>query len=213
MSSVLFFLNKIRCAKVFCRTPLYPILFCVLHDHNFSFLRYQKQRCQVLKILRNTSPEQKIVELSTGLPGESQATMGQDLVSREKNPFLKVESKPRTKTFLMSSAIFFLSKFSVQNFCCRLSLFIQYWFSLNKIVAYPFGVVLFCFFIWCKFLLNLQLSSLLPYFTYFLHLAFHRNASRGPNLRSFVIIVAVITLVITVVVVMIKSGKKFTTSS
>ena len=139
--------------------------------------------------------------------------MGQDLVSREKNPFLKVESKPRTKTFLMSSAIFFLSKFSVQNFCCRLSLFIQYWFSLNKIVAYPFGVVLFCFFIWCKFLLNLQLSSLLPYFTYFLHLAFHRNASRGPNLRSFVIIVAVITLVITVVVVMIKSGKKFTTSS
>ena len=108
--------------------------------------------------------------------------MGQDLVSREKNPFLKVESKPRTKTFLMSSAIFFLSKFSVQDFCCRLSLFIQYWFSLNKIVACPFGVLLFCFFIWCKFLLNLQLSSLLPYFPYFLHLAFHRNASRGPNL-------------------------------
>lgn len=77
----------------------------------------------------------------------------------KKNPFLKVESKPRTKTFLMSSAIFFLSKFSVQDFCCRLSLFIQYWFSLNKIVACPFGVVLFCFFIWCKFLLNLQLSS------------------------------------------------------
>ena len=97
--------------------------------------------------------------------------MGQDLVSREKNPFLKVESKPRTKTFLMSSAIFFLSKFSVQDFCCRLSLFIQYWFSLNKIVACPFGVVLFCFFIWCKFLLNLQLSSLLPYFPYFLLLA------------------------------------------
>lgn len=216
MSSVLFFLNKIRCAKFFCRTPLYPMLFCVLHDHNFSFLRYQKQRCQVLKIsmiLRNTSPEQKIVELSTGLPGESQATMGQDLVSREKNPFLKVESKPRTKTFLMSSAIFFLSKFSVPDVCCRLSLFIQYWFSLNKIVACPFGVLLFCFFIWCKFLLNLQLSSLLPYFPYFLHLAFHQNASRGPNLRSFVIIVAVITLVITVVVVMIKSGKKFTTSS
>lgn len=136
MSSVLFFLNKIRCAKVFCRTPLYPILFCVLHDHNFSFLRYQKQRCQVLKILRNTSPEQKIVELSTGLPGESQATMGQDLVSREKNPFLKVESKPRTKTFLMSSAIFLLSKFSVQNFCCRLSLFIQYWFSFHFIIRF-----------------------------------------------------------------------------
>ena len=70
---------------------------------------------------------------------------------KEKNPFLKVESKPRTKTFLMSSVIFFLSKFSVQDFCCRLSLFIQYWFSLNKIVGCPFGVFLFCLFIWCKF--------------------------------------------------------------
>ena len=58
--------------------------------------------------------------------------MGKDLVSKEKNPFLKVESKPRTKTFLMSSVIFFVSKFSVQDFCCRLSLFIQYRFSLIK---------------------------------------------------------------------------------
>lgn len=93
-----FFLNKIRCAKHFCRTPLYPILFCVLHDYKFSFLRYQNQRCQVLKIsmiLWNTSPEQKIVELSAGLPGESQATMGQDLVSREKNPFLNLNRAQR----------------------------------------------------------------------------------------------------------------------
>ena len=35
-----FFLNKIRCTQFFCRTPLCPILFCVLHDHKFSFLRY-----------------------------------------------------------------------------------------------------------------------------------------------------------------------------